>query len=458
MTNKSEGIKKPQKASKVDQNVEKSSETDSKQQPSFQHEISAFAFEIESLYRANIQTLKVVTNSAKELVEELTKFIEDRSETTETEEGKTAYKIKPNDLQQLEKRAKDLRASSLAIKKIPQIFFCALIHQYDAFLGKLLRVAFYVKPELLNASQKQMTYSELRSYSSLDEACRHLVEKEIESIIRESHADQFVWMEKRFGLSLRKDLHIWPSFIEMTERRNLFVHCDGVVSSQYIADCRAHGAKLDEEIKLGNVLTVNKEYFVNAVDCIMEIGIKLGHVLWRKLQPNQLGAADESLHLISYDLLVDEKYKLAKTLLQFATDTLKKHSSDSIRRMNLINLAIAHYYTGKKETASKILDSQDWSACEDKFKLAVSVLRDNYSEAEKVMKKIWKRGEVSREAYSTWPLFRKFRESKEFLRTYKKLFGEDFFVPKFAVEQGLVNHKSNQPDATADHAPVARSG
>ncbi len=234
MTNKSEGIKKPQKASKFDQNVEKSSETDSKQQPSFQHEISAFAFEIESLYRANLQTLKVVTSSAKEQVEELSKFIEDRSETTATDGGDTAYKIKPNELKRLEKGTKDLRASSLAIKKIPQIFFCALIHQYDAFLGKLLRVAFYVKPELLNASQKQMTYSELRSYGSLDEACQHLVEKEIESIIRESHADQFVWMEKRFGLSLRKDLLIWSSFIEMTERRNYPRRYSFIVMALYL--------------------------------------------------------------------------------------------------------------------------------------------------------------------------------------------------------------------------------
>jgi len=444
MAKKAEQKKQRQEVSEVDQHVEKPSAAALNKPPSFHDEISAFALEIESLSRANIQTMKIVMNSVNELAKVLTDFIKERSVTTTTEEGETAYKIKPGDLQLLDKRIKDFRASSLAVNKIPQIFFCALIHQYDAFLGKLLRVAFCVKPEFLNASQKQMTYSELKSFVSLDEACQHIIEKEIESIIREGHAEQFTWMEKRFGLPLRKDLSIWPSFIEMTERRNLFVHCDGVVSSQYLAVCKAHGVKIDKETKRGTVLPVTKEYFESAVDCIMEIGVKLGHVLWRKLQPNHLSAADESLHLISYDLLADEKYKLAKTLLQFATDTLKKHSSDSIRRMNLINLAIVHYYTDKKEEAARILDSQDWSACEDKFKLAVSVLRDNYPEAEKYMKKIGKRGEVTRDAYCSWPLFRAFRKSKEFLRTYKKLFGEDFLVPKKEVEQGLVNNKSSQ--------------
>jgi len=272
------------------------------------------------------------------------------------------------------------------------------------------------------------------SFGSLDEALQHLVEKEIESIIRESHVDQLKWMENKFKLPLRKGLSAWPLFIEITERRNLFVHCDGVVSSQYLTTCRSHKIKLEKGIKLGEVLTVKEEYFESAVDCILEVGVKLGHVLWRKFSPNQLSDADKSLHQISYDLLVDEKYKLSKKLLQFATDTLKKHSSDSIRRMNLINLAIAHYYTGEKSMTSKILDTQDWSACEDKFKLAVAVLRNDYPTAEEYMKKIGKRGDVTREHYSSWPLFRTFRESKEFLRTYKKLFGEEFLVSKEAVK------------------------
>lgn len=244
MTKKEERIKRSQKASEADQHIEKPSAIDLNQPTSFQHEINAFALEMESLYRANIQTMKVVTNSAKKQADELTKFIKERSVTAKTEEGEAAYEIKPGDLKRLEKGTKDLSSSYLAVKKIPQIFFCALIHQYDAFLGKLLYVAFSVKPEFLNASQKQITFSELRSFNSLDEACQRLVEKEIESMIRENHSEQFVWMEKRFGLPLRKDLPSWPSFIEMAERRNLFVHCDGVVSSQYLAVCKTHGVKL----------------------------------------------------------------------------------------------------------------------------------------------------------------------------------------------------------------------
>lgn len=415
--------------------------------PLFAHEIDDFVLNVESLSRANQQTMKIVINSTKEMGDAFQATLKEKGVITESCNGKTSYKIKPDYLQSFLKYSKDLLYSYVALKKIPESFFCSLVHQYDAFLGKLLRVVFYVKPEMLNTSQKQITFSELISFGTLEAAREYLIEKEIESIIRESHDEQFILMENRFRLKLKKDLLIWPFFIEITERRNLFVHCDGIVSSQYISMCKKHSVKLGEEIKVGHPLKISRKYFDQAADCLLEIGVKLGHVLWRKLQPDDLSEADKSLHGITYNLLLAERYELAKTLLLFATNTLKKHSFDKIRRMNLVNLAIAHYYLGEKPETIKLLDAHDWSACEDKFKLAVSVLRDDYGDAEKLMQKIGKKGEVKKEDYSTWPLFRTFRESKEFLRTYRKLFGKDFFLPKDEIQEKLgQNSKTAAPD------------
>jgi hypothetical protein len=282
------------------------------------------------------------------------------------------------------------------------------------------------------------------SFGSLDIAREYLIEKEIETILRGSHDDQFTWMENRFSLPLRKDLSIWPTFVEMTERRHLFVHCDGTISSQYLSVCGKHNVNMETKLAVGQQLGVNKIYFEQSVDCILEIGVKLGHVLWRKLQPDDLEQADLALHLTTYDFLMDERYALAKALLHFAANSLKKHSSEEVRRMQVINLAIAHYYLGEKQEAHNILDSHDWSACTDKFKLAVMVLHNNFKDAEKMMQKIGKKGEVKREDYSTWPLFRDFRKSKEFLRTYRKLFGKEFIVPGEVKEQSLEIEKTSQ--------------
>ena len=56
--------------------------------------------------------------------------------------------------------------------------------------------------------------------------------------------------------------------------------------------------------------------------------------------------------------------------------------------------------------------------------------KDNFTEAAAIMESIGKDGVVSPEDYSTWPLFKVFRKSKEFLASYRKLFGEEFIVPE----------------------------
>jgi len=420
---------------------------DKKKDPSFGREIANFVLSVESLSRANEQTMKVVTSSLKKTSDAFTSFFKEKGISRTKADGKTSFQLRPNDATSFQKHIKELHASHLAVQKIPSIFFCSLVHQYDAYLGKLLRVSFFVKPEMLHSSQKQLSFAELMSLGSLDIAREYLIEKEIETILRGSHDDQFTWMENRFALPLRKDLQIWPNFIEMTERRHLFVHCDGTVSSQYLSICGKHNVNVDAKLAVGQQLGVNKTYFEHSVDCILEIGVKLGHVLWRKLQSDQLEQADLALHLTTYDFLLEERYSLAKTLLHFAANSLKKHSSEEIRRMLFVNLAIAHYYLGEKQEAHKILDSHDWTACTDKFKLAVAVLHDNFKDAENIMKKIGKKGDIGREDYSTWPLFRDFRKSKEFLRTYRKLFGKEFIVPGEVKEQNLKIDKTSQQDS-----------
>ncbi len=406
-------------------------------QSEFEHHISKFVAEIESLSRATNMTMSTVLDAMKKHSEEFLKFIDKRGiKTSEKEDGKS-FIIKPNDVYSFKIHMKDVSTATLAFKNVPRIFFCSLVHQYDAYLGNILRECFRVRPETMHVSQKHMTFSDLLKYQSIEAAQEFLIEKEVESIIRESHAVQFDWMEKRFDLTLRKDLPAWPQFIELTERRNLFVHCDGIVSSQYLDMCKQHGFVHKKNLKVGDQLTVSTEYFKQAIDCIIEIGVKLGHVLWRKLEPKELEKADNALHLITYEFLSDEWYSLTKILLHFAEETLIKKSSDNIRRMNLINLAIAYKFTGDTDKACKLLDTQDWSACEDKFKLAVAVLHDRKDETIRIMKRIGKDGSVRRQDYSSWPLFKEFRTTKEFLGTYKELFGEEFILFESEIKEPL---------------------
>ena len=123
--------------------------------------------------------------------------------------------------------------------------------------------------------------------------------------------------------NVRKGLESWPEFIEVTERRNLFVHAGGVVSSQYIKVCKDNEVDLGD-ISIGKEIRVSRKYFENAFNVIYEIGFKLTHVLWRKFCPDQLSLADSNLIELGYETLCEENYTLTKVIFDFADSDTQK--------------------------------------------------------------------------------------------------------------------------------------
>jgi len=207
------------------------------------------------------------------------------------------------------------------------------------------------------------------------------------------------------------------------ERRNLFAHSNGTVSAQYLTICDRHRVKFENRPCVGDILNVTPMYFGLAHACIFEIGTKLAHVLWRKILPDQRKEADLSLLILGYDLLVNKEYDLAVTLGTFATEIIKKWSSDDIRRRVLINLAQAYKWGGKPAEMTTVIDREDWSSCGHEFKLAVAVLRDKFDLAAGLMKSIAAADLIEKNDYRDWPLFIEFRKSQAFQETYQSLYG-----------------------------------
>ncbi|MDQ1334619.1 MAG: hypothetical protein QG552_1569, partial [Thermodesulfobacteriota bacterium] len=74
--------------------------------PSFGSEIDAFVFNVESLSRANHQTMKIITASTKDMAKKFAALVEEKGVVIKSEDGKTAYQIKPADAQVFKKRSR----------------------------------------------------------------------------------------------------------------------------------------------------------------------------------------------------------------------------------------------------------------------------------------------------------------------------------------------------------------
>lgn len=316
--------------------------------------------------------------------------------------------------------------AALGYRLVPRAFVVAMVAEFDAFIGRFLRAIFLRKPQLLNPSDRKLSVTELLEFESRDDALAYLIDKEVETALRKSHSDQFDWMETRFGIVLKRDLPIWPVFVELTERRNLFVHNNGKVSRQYLSVCKKHGVELEGEFGVGDQLGVTQGYFERAHSCVMEIGVKLSQVLTRKLFPGELEGADKNLTDIAYEMLVDERFEEAQVLLDFACCVLKKYNNDLSRRIFVVNRAQSYKWAGDDDKCRAILAEEDWTATEGQFRLAVDVLSDDFEKACLTMKNIGKKGNVDEHDYQNWPLFRKFRSTTEFAETFEDVFGRPF--------------------------------
>lgn len=392
---------------------------------SFEKEIDVFIEHIESLNGSLPIIMTFLISFGVKADDDYTKFCETKGFSKEDLATKDldweSYKI-------LKELAGDLNILNIASRIVPQSLLVSLVSQFDAYIGRLIRTIFFVKPEILNSSEKNIKFSDLLEFQSIETAREFIIEKEVESVLRSSHEKQFDWLEDKLGMTLRKGLDVWPDFIEITERRNLFVHCNGVVSSQYLSICKKHKVVFDKTFHIKDNLQVTPKYFVNAYKCFFVIGVKLAHVIWRKLRPQEREQADKNLNSVTYDLLLKEEYELANILLDFATN-LPEFSNEEYRLMFLINKSQSKKWMGDREAALQLISSEDWSACSYKFKIAIAVLKDEFEEAARIMRILGGASEeVTKDYYKDWPIFKEFRKTTEFLSTYEEIFSEKYTV------------------------------
>jgi hypothetical protein len=354
------------------------------------------------------------------------KFLKECVEEIEDDNGKKRLLVKSDESKKFDTLERNSSTSALASKIIIESLFVSLISQYDAFLTRLLRVIYEIKPDLLNGSERNLTFSQLVEMETIENAREYIIDKEIDTVLRKSHSEQFDYLGKLIGIKLREDLPVWQTFIEITERRNLLVHCDGVISNQYVKNCQEHKCNIDK-IKVGDRLVTEPQHFSNAYKCLYEIATKLTHTIWRKLLISDLKNADRDLNDVCFHLIDTNSLKLADILLEFGC-TQKKHFNDSMKNIFIINGSLSKYIQGKKEEAKQILDKKDWSASSDDFKLAYAVLTDDFEKAYGIMIKIGENGEVDQSDYKQWPLFNKIRNEEKFKETFQLIFNEDYAV------------------------------
>jgi hypothetical protein len=417
--------------------------------------VNTFIRDIDSLSTTLPLAMLIIREANRRSTKALRDYEEENCRV-EADGSKRTVFLTPDTQHQFSKLLRRYERGARASSLVPRSFVVSLVSQFDALVGALIRELLLLQPSKLQASQRTLTFSDLVQFGSLEAARDHILEKEVESVLRQSHSEQFEWLERQFSITLRPDEATWHRFIELTERRNLFVHTSGQVSGQYLSVCKKHGVPVDKGITRGTELRANGAYLRDAHRCIAELGIKLAHSLWRKVAPQDRKAADTNLIAVTFDLISDEQYDLAARLLDYATETIPKFASESNRRTLIINRAQAYKWKGDQKRALAILEKEDWSASADRFRLCAAALRDDFAESIAMMRRIGTSGELRKSEYRDWPVFRKLREEASFQQAFTEVFGEALVIPRTRSDVSVLNGEADstvEPNSASDDQP-----
>jgi hypothetical protein len=334
--------------------------------------------------------------------------------------------------------------------------FNQIFCEFDSFIGSLLKAMYNKNTDLLKGISREITFRELLDFGNLEAVKVNMLEKEVDTIRRESYVDQFATLERKFGIKTLRDFKEWGEFVELAQRRNILVHNGGRVSEQYLLICDREDFKFEKRPNIGDLVDHDGKYFSRAIIVVSKVAFMLTQTLWRKTFPLEVEKANEVANHTIYDLLVDKRWNTAAEFSEFAlTDVMRKGLSEISLRIRIVNAAIGLKFSEKEQAAIRLIDSFDWTASYRDFRLATAVLKNQYAEAAELMREIGKKGELVHElAYHQWPLFFKFRESNEFQQAYEETYGISF-ISKAVKDANVAaaaqqSHSATEPNAQPD--------
>lgn len=216
--------------------------------------------------------------------------------------------------------------------------------------------------------KKTVELGDIKNTRSIDEVIELMIEKELYELGHAPFSDWMKFFTDTAKLNIKEILESYEvSLIEMFQRRNLFIHNDGVVNKKYIERCdKNYLKKLPGKIIEGMYIATDEHYLESCFRNIQVFGSILIFCLWYKMCKNKESERNRKVREYAilqfgfkllkeadyltaqeYNGIVSDYFKLLETYkfrvrvnfwlsLKFQSKLNKKHL-DQIRQIELDN-------------------------------------------------------------------------------------------------------------------------
>lgn len=278
----------------------------------------------------------------------------------------------------------------------------------EIYFGNLVGAFFRLAPDAVDVSESPLTYAQLASFGSIEDARAYLLDRKIESVLRDNVEAWLKFAREKLKLSMG---YLDPHKDELTEifqRRNLLVHAGGRVNRIYIANTTE---AVRAKVQPGDMITVSREYLLTAIDRIELIFMLMGAELWKRFEPKK-----DLRSTVIVDMVLEHlkagRFWLAEGLSKFGAGD--KGLPERSQLVSRINQWQALKWLGRFSEVEAEVREIDFSAKAPVFSLAKEVLLDNFDAAFAMIPDLVKAGEVALDDLKTWPLFRDLRHDPRY--------------------------------------------
>jgi len=343
-------------------------------------------------------------------------------------EGFFIFGVTEDHLEDFSDGIKKLRQLDRAIDVFPDAILLSLVATFDSVVADAIRILLRATPDRFSSSDRAISLKELLSMNSFEEVIHHTIEEEVNNQMRGSHEDQISYIEQNLNVDIKKNYDEWSQFIEIFERRNLATHGNSIVNSYYLQNCNRNGLVL-EDVQIGDKLNIDRKYLTESAQRLLEFGVLLIFVLWRKNFPKTDQNPYHHLNLLTYEMIRQGEYYVSSRILEFALFKQKPNVEDRQVKMMTVNLANALKMDKKNDRSKEIIDKVDWSATSDDFKMCIYSLKENVEEFVKLMPVAVKSGALTKADIREWPVFEWVRDKDIVSEKFTEIFNEPIILP-----------------------------
>lgn len=287
-----------------------------------------------------------------------------------------------------------------------------LVVFFEILIGKLIKQRLLSFPGSGGIENKSLTLSEINSLGTMENAFHHLIDSEVESIMRKKYEDWIEYFKKNMNIKTEVLDQNNNLIVEITQRRNLFVHNEGIVNSIYL---KKVDPSLSTDYKLGSKIKITDEYLYKSIDLIEHVGIILAFEAWMSIDKKSEERVN-FVHDIGYQYLEDGRWELAKDIYNFIHRDKASTSKD--KSISNINIWLCVKRLGKFDSIREEVVKADYSDKESQIKLSYYALLGTKEKVFRLLDEVLKN--ISQEEEKilkilSWPVLDEYKEEDEYI-------------------------------------------